>query len=271
MKAALNIAICQMTSTDEVTSNFKQIETLLNSVTAPVDLAFFPENCLYMRLKEGSTIPGLQLSDPVFSQLKELATKKSCALHLGSIPLREGEKLTNASVLVTADGQVECTYRKMHLFDITLDGQKPVKESDIFLHGLKPHILQMRGWKLGQTICYDLRFSELFSVYAKQAVDIILVPSAFLVTTGQAHWEVLLRARAIESQCYIIAAAQAGTHVNSKGDQRKTYGHSMLVSPWGEIIYQAPADLPQAQALQLDPSLIAKVRKQIPMHSHRRF
>jgi predicted amidohydrolase len=271
VKSALNIAICQMTSVDDVSANLNQIEMLLESISGPVDLACFPENCLYMRLKEGSSIPGLDLEDLAFEKLKELAKQKSCFLHLGSIPLREGSKLTNASVLVSPDGKVECTYRKMHLFDITLEGQKPVRESDVFLHGPAPSLLDVHSWKIGQTICYDVRFSELFSVYAKQGADVILVPSAFLVATGHAHWEVLLRARAIESQCYIVAAAQAGTHVNSAGDQRKTFGHSLVVNPWGEIVYQAPADTPQAHVLQLDQSLIEKVRRQIPMRSHRRF
>jgi predicted amidohydrolase len=271
MKSNLAAILCQMTSTDDVESNFRQIERLLQSVPQPADIAFFPENCLYFRMVEGQTIPGLDFQHPVFTELKNLARDKKISLHLGSVPLREGEKLTNASVLVTKDGQVEATYRKMHLFDITLEGDKPIRESDVFHYGPSPSVLTVKDWQLGQTICYDLRFSELFSVYAKQKVDAILVPSAFLVKTGQAHWEILLRARAIESQCYIIAAAQAGAHRNPQGHGRETYGHSLVVSPWGQILVQASAQQAEAHFFELESSKLETVRRQIPMHNHRRL
>lgn len=271
MKANLSAIVCQMTSIDDIEANFQQIEQLIQSVSKPADIVFFPENCLYMRLVEGQAIPGLDFQHPVFAKLKMLAQKKNMALHLGSIPLREEGKLTNASVLVTADGKIEATYRKMHLFDITLEGQKSIRESDVFNHGPVPSVLNVKGWELGQTICYDVRFSELFSVYAKKKVDAILVPAAFLVKTGQAHWEVLLRARAIESQCYIIAAAQAGLHQNPEGHQRSTFGHSLVVNPWGEILVKGSSDRPEAHFFELDFAQIETVRRQIPMHHHRRL
>ncbi len=271
MNQNLKIAVCQMTSIDDVDENFQQMEGLIHSVPTDFDIAFFPENCLYMRLKEGEKIPGLDLSHSVFEQLKKLASERRVSLHLGSVPLKEEDKLVNASILVTPDGAVQCTYRKIHLFDITLDGQKPIRESDVFHHGPTPAVLSMGPWKIGQTICYDLRFAELFSVYAKNSVDAILVPAAFLPQTGQAHWEILLRARAIESQCYIIAAAQAGNHVNSKGDQRKTYGHSMAIDPWGKVIAKGSSDSPEVFVLELEKAKIEAVRRQIPMQGHRRL
>lgn len=271
MKSNLKAIVCQMTSIDDIEANYQQIESLLRSVSQPADIAFFPENCLYMRLVEGQPIPGLSFQHPIFQKLQKLAADRKMILHLGSIPLREGGKLTNASVAVAADGKIEATYRKMHLFDIALEGQAPIRESDVFNHGPTPSVLSVKDWQLGQTICYDIRFSELFSVYAKKKVDVILVPAAFLVKTGQAHWEVLLRARAIESQCYVIAAAQAGTHANPQGSQRKTFGHSMVISPWGEILYQGSSDQPEAHFVELDFKQIETVRRQIPMHSHRRL
>lgn len=271
MQRNLRIAVCQMTSIDDVEENYLQIEKLLKSISVPFDLAVFPENCLYMRLTEGEKISGLALEDPVFDRLKKLASDKRASLHLGSVPLRENGKLTNASVLVTPDGGVQCTYRKMHLFDITLEGQKPIRESDIFNHGTSPAILNMGPWKIGQAICYDLRFAELFSAYAKGEVDAILIPSAFLVRTGQAHWDVLLRARAIESQCYVLAAAQAGVHINSKGDKRMTYGHSLVVNPWGEVTAKGSSEGPEAIVVELEKGQIESVRRQIPMRGHRRL
>src|SRR6185312_9241342 len=205
-----------MTSVDDVEKNFLQCEkAIIEAAAQSAKIIFFPENCLFMRIKEGEKILGLSVADPVFQKLSDLSKKHKIALHLGSVPLRE-------------DGKLKLTYRKIHLFDIELEGQKPIRESDVFHQGARPEILEFEGWKLGQSICYDLRFSELYQAYAKAQVDAILVPTAFLVPTGQAHWEILLRARAIESQAFVIAAAQAGNHVGVRGGQRSTYGHSLV-------------------------------------------
>jgi predicted amidohydrolase len=274
MSENIQIAVCQMTSIDNVDANFLQIQNLLQQVKENPKIVFFPENCLYMRIKEGSPIPGLELSNIVFEKLKNLALQKKVTLHLGSVPLKENGKLVNASIVITSKGEISSTYKKIHLFDIELKDQKPIRESDVFLPGDSPSLLSIDGWKVGQAICYDLRFAELFSRYAKLKVDVVLVPSAFLVPTGQAHWEVLLRARAIESQCFVIAAAQAGTHFSSEShsqNSRKTYGHSLIVSPWGEILAQGSADQPQVIEFCLEKSLIETVRRQIPMNSHRRL
>jgi deaminated glutathione amidase len=275
MSERLQIAICQMTSVDDVEVNFLQIEKLLEKVSPQSRIVFFPENCLYMRLLEGDKIAGLELDDEVFQKLSAQAVKRKLALHLGSVPLRKNDKLTNASVLIDSHGKISSTYEKLHLFDIALEGQKPIRESDAFAHGQGTSDLEIEGWKFGQSICYDVRFSELYSQYAKKSVDVILVPSAFLVSTGKAHWEILLRARAIESQCYLIASAQAGTHrspeSHSQLGERKTYGHSLVVSPWGEILAEGSADQPEVIEFCLEKSAIETVRRQIPMKSHRRL
>lgn len=269
----LKVALIQMTSIDDVETNLKNIEAAVLGLKE-AQIAFFPENCLYMRLLEGQKISGFELSDPVFARLSKLAKEKKIALHLGSVPLREKidgqEKLSNATIFVSVDGKVDCTYRKMHLFDIALEGKKPIRESDAFHHGSEPRVLDFQGIKIGQTICYDLRFAELFSRYANQQVDLIVVPSAFLVPTGKAHWEVLLRARAIESQCFVLAAAQAGVHKSPQGE-RETYGHSLIVSPWGEILSEGNGSGPQVLEMTLNLEQNDKVRAQIPMQAHRRF
>ena len=269
----LKIAVCQMTSIDDVETNLKYIEKVVLSLKK-AEIAFFPENCLYMRLQEGQKISGFDLQDAAFQRLAKLAMQTKIALHLGSVPLREKvggvEKLSNATVFISESGEVRCTYRKMHLFDIALEGQKPIRESDAFHHGPEAQVLNFHQVQIGQTICYDLRFAELFSQYAKQQVEVIVVPSAFLVPTGKAHWEVLLRARAIESQAFVVAAAQAGTHRGAQGE-RQTYGHSLIVSPWGEILAKASADQPEVLEMELDLSQVDKVRRQIPMKAHRRF
>lgn len=265
----LPIAVCQMTSVDDTEANFAQIEKFVREIQF-AKIAFFPENCLYMRLKEGQKIEGLALDDNIFLRLAQLAQNHQIALHLGSLPLREQGKLSNATIFVSRDGQVYCTYRKTHLFDIALEGQTAIRESDVFNHGLGASVLEFEGVRIGQTICYDLRFAELFSQYAKKGVEIIVVPSAFLVSTGMAHWEVLLRARAIESQTFVVAAAQAGIHRSFQGE-RQTFGHSLVVSPWGEVLAKGSADKVELIEMTLDLKLVEKIRRQIPMSLHRRL
>lgn len=261
-----------MTSVDDVEKNFLQMEkAILLAAAQSAAIVFFPENCLYMRIKEGEEIPGVSIADPVFQKLTDLSKKHRVSLHLGSVPLREGGKLSNATIFIE-NGNLKLTYRKIHLFDIELEGHKPIRESDVFHRGLQPEILEFEDWRFGQSICYDLRFAELYLAYAKEKVDAILIPSAFLVPTGQAHWDVLTRARAIESQAFVIAAAQAGTHVSVRGSgQRSTYGHSLVVDPWGRKLVEASPDRAEVLIVELDKKLIQSVRGQIPMHSHRRL
>lgn len=269
----LPIALVQMTSVDDVDANLHQLEKLLEKIFAEGSprLVCFPENCLYMRLVEGEKIEGFTLHHAAFKTLADLAQRYKTHLHLGSVPLYVESHFYNSSVLITPDGEIQPSYQKMHLFDIQLEGQKPLQESDVFRHGQHPHLLEVDGWKIGESICYDVRFAELYAQYARQEVDLILVPAAFLVKTGQAHWEILLRARAIESQAYVVAAAQAGTHQSQRGGARETYGHSLIVDPWGTLLTQM--DRPEAgfRLMTLSREKLSSVRRQIPMKFHRRL
>lgn len=273
MSAELVVAVVQMTSVDDIEANLQQIKHLVQDVFKKNKprLLSFPENCLYLRVVEGEKIEGLSLVHPAFKFLSQLAQQYDAYLHLGSVPLIHEGALFNSSVLITPDGQVLPTYQKLHLFDIQLEGQKPIRESDVFRHGKKPNVIEVDGWRVGETICYDVRFAELFSRYAQEEVDLILVPAAFLVKTGEAHWEILLRARAIESQAFVIASAQAGTHVGKNGKTRETYGHSLIVDPWGGILGQVHENAPGFCVVTLSRERIEKVRQQIPMKSHRRL
>jgi len=274
MSQELRIALCQMTAVDELQRNVQQIETLVAEVPEEpgVRLFCFPENCLYMRILEGEPLPAFSLQDSVFRELAEIARKRRAFIHLGSVPLKMNGILYNSSVLISDEGAIETSYQKIHLFDIQLDGQQPIRESDVFARGSKTGSFMLDGWKIAQTICYDLRFAELFSQYARESVDVILVPSAFLVKTGEAHWEVLLRARAIESQCYIVASAQAGRHRSAKGEtSRETFGNSMVVEPWGAVLSRLSANLKQTSVCVLSKEKISLARKQIPMAAHRRI
>ena len=269
----LQIAVAQMISIDDVESNLQQMESLIQQALkkGTPRLICFPENCLYLRLIEGQKITGFKTEDPVFVKLASLAKRHSVYLHLGSVPLQVDDVLFNSSVLVTAEGEVRATYRKIHLFDIQLEGQKPLRESDVFRHGVKPSLFEIDSWVFGEAICYDLRFAELFSYYAQKEVDAILLPAAFLKKTGEAHWEVLLRARAIESQAYTIASAQGGHHVGVTGAVRETFGHALVADPWGAIVSLQSKPEIGVEVVTLTRESLLKVRRQIPMKSHRRF
>lgn len=271
MSQQLKISVCQMTSTDDVDANLMQMESLIEQVPADVRIAFFPENCLYLRLKEGEVIKGIFPDDPSLLALAKIARQRKLILHLGALPLRLEGHLYNSSILITDQGEIRPTYQKMHLFDIHLENQTAIRESDVFRHGQSPKWFDVDGWKFGETICYDLRFAELYSIYARREADVILIPSSFLVKTGEAHWDVLMRARAIESQCYVVAAAQAGTHRGAKGGLRETYGNSLVVHPWGGIDGQLKEKSPAILTRTLEKSEIEKVRRQIPMKDHRRI
>jgi deaminated glutathione amidase len=252
-----------MTSNDDWGSNQKQILQKLESLPSETEFVSFPENSLYLRLNDKEEFKGIKLDNPIFDPIHAHAKKAGCLIHLGSVPMQDGRGQFNASVLLFPDGKREIIYRKMHLFDVEIAGHRAYRESDLYAHGDSPATFDWKGWKFGASICYDLRFSELYQVYAREKVDVILIPSAFTVPTGKAHWSILLRARAIESQCYVLAAAQAGKH----SEKRETYGHSMIVDPWGEILGESKPG--ETLSAQLDKSKIASVRAQIPMESHR--
>jgi deaminated glutathione amidase len=279
MGSDFKIAVCEMTSVDDVDQNFLQIQNLLSEVvrTGKADLVCFPENSIFFKIGN-QKLPAIPLDHPHIKAIGEWAKKNDAYVHLGSIPLAQDGHVYNASVLIEPSGKVSSPYKKIHLFDVDVVGAPAVRESDNFKHGSSPSVFEIHGWKIGSSICYDLRFSELYSQYAKQGVELILIPSAFIVPTGKAHWEILLRARAIESQCYVAAAAQGGKHVGSNGESRETWGHSMIVSPWGEIeaVCQGEPSKNTTESKRVLRATLTKdrikaVRKQIPMASHRRL
>lgn len=270
---SLSVAVCQLTSNDSVDANVDGIIELLKSIKSPseIDLIAFPENCIYLRLDKNEPPPRLELRDPRLQRLVKTASELKTNLHLGSVPLVEDGRLYNASVLLTSEGETRVLYKKIHLFDVDVEGAAPQRESETFAPGQAGSTFSIKGWKFGSSICYDLRFSELFSRYAKEEVDVILIPAAFLVETGRDHWEILIRARAIESQVYALAAAQGGVHVGMSGTKRSTYGHSLIIGPWGEKIAEGNDSGVQILQATLTKQKIESVRKQIPMKSHRKL
>ena len=270
----IHVALAQLNSNDDTHRNLKKILELIDEAclqNPKPDLIIFPENSVFFRMSSADKVEALPTDSGIWDVLKNKAKSLSVHLHLTTALIDTDQKIYNGSILIRPDGKLELVYRKIHLFDIALTGQKPIRESDVFQFGKKVHIFLIKGFKFGSSICYDIRFSELYAHYAKEEVDVILVPSAFLVKTGEAHWHTLLKARAIESQCYVLAPAQTGNHFSVNGkNQRETYGHSVVVGPWGEIIKEKPDQVGLISA-DLLKSEIHRVREQIPMKSHRRL
>jgi predicted amidohydrolase len=205
--------------------------------------------------------------DQVLAAVRAAAAEAGIWVHLGSLALKgEGGKLVNRGFAIDACGDIRARYDKIHLFDVDLPTGESWRESAMYRAGREAVVVpDTPVGKLGLTICYDLRFPELFQRLSEAGADVIAVPAAFTVPTGMAHWQVLLRARAIEAELFIVAAAQAGLHE----DGRATYGHSLVADPWGELILEMGGE-PGLDFAEIDLARIADVRSRIPVHQHRR-
>ena len=204
-----------------------------------------------------------------YEMLRGLARDHGVFVHGGSFIERAGDKFYNTTVAFGRDGKELVRYRKVHLFDVTTPDGKSYRESDTFGAGVGVATYRAGDLTIGCSICYDLRFAELYRLLAEQGADVIMVPAAFTLQTGKDHWEVLLRARAIETQTYVVAATQTGTYMDGNGE-RATWGHSMIVDPWGHIVAQA-SDYPGFTSAAVDRDYIATVRERIPVRDHRVF
>ena len=266
----MKISLAQLNSNDEISDNLKTVIELIKSAKSNgSEIIIFPENTLFFRIISSEKVQAIRMDGPEIGEISKCCQEQNIAVHL-TTPIEEDGEVYNASVIVSRDGRIKKLYDKMHLFDIELKGQVPIRESDSFKHGAEPQIFEFGGFKFGSSICYDVRFAELYNWYAKKEVDVILIPSAFLVKTGKAHWEVLLRARAIESQCYVLAPAQSGIHLSKNAaETRETYGHSMAINPWGEVL-EKKAEGVGLLNFELKQEEIHMVRRQIPMSKHRR-
>ena len=205
--------------------------------------------------------------DEVLASVRKAAAKAGIWVHLGSLALKgDSGKLVNRGFVIDDLGEVRARYDKIHLFDVDLPTGESWRESAMYEAGEGAVIVSDTPvGKLGLTICYDLRFPELFQRLSDAGADLISVPAAFTVPTGRAHWRVLLRARAIEAELFVVAAAQAGRHE----DGRDTYGHSLVADPWGEVLLEMGEE-PGLSFAEIDLKRIADVRSRIPVHQHRR-
>ncbi|RVD37308.1 carbon-nitrogen hydrolase family protein [Mesorhizobium sp. M4B.F.Ca.ET.215.01.1.1] len=199
--------------------------------------------------------------DIIVSTARKLARELGIFLHIGSTAiLRADGKLANRALLFAPDGATIASYDKIHMFDVDLDNGESWRESAAYEPGTEAVVAEIGGAKLGFAVCYDLRFPQLFRAEALAGADLLSVPAAFTRQTGEAHWHVLLRARAIENGAYVIAAAQGGLHE----DGRETYGHSLIVDPWGRIVAEAAHDQPAVIVAEIDPAQSLAARRKIP-------
>jgi len=206
--------------------------------------------------------------DPTFATLREVARKLSIYIHLGSLAVKASpEKAANRGFLIDRKGDIAARYDKIHMFDVDLAGGESYRESNTYRAGELAVVADLPWGRLGLTVCYDLRFPALYRALAEAGASFLAIPSAFTKQTGEAHWHVLMRARAIENGCYVFAAAQGGKHEHD----RETFGHSLVVDPWGKIIAEGSTE-PGVIFAEVDPAEVAAARSRVPSLSHgRRF
>ena len=269
------LSAIQMLSSSDANKNLVQLNVLLATLSpTPGQLVLLPENALCLAAKDGYFALSEHLGDGYYqTQLSALAKRYQCYLVCGSFPIKstQTDKIFTTCLVFSPLGDLISFYHKIHLFDAQVtDSIASYRESDTFIPGQEVKLFNCDyasdSVKIGLTICYDLRFPGLFQTLRGQGADILLVPAAFTHTTGQAHWLPLLQARAIENQCYIIAANQGGEHQCG----RQTYGHSMIISPWGEVLKQLQYGEGCIQ-YPFEKSSLQKIRLTMPILAHNRF
>jgi predicted amidohydrolase len=262
-------AAVQMTSTADVERNLDAAERLVAAAAERgARLVGLPENFAFLR-SEGTPVPEPQALDgPWVRRMADQARRHRLTLLLGSLPERiEGDaRVYNTSVLLGPDGAVLAVYRKIHLFDIDVPGLEHLKESRAVRRGEDVVVADSPAGRIGLSICYDVRFPELYRRLVREGARILAVPSAFTDRTGKDHWEVLLRARAIENLAYVLAPAQVGAH----GRGRASHGHAMVIDPWGTIVAQV-GDEPGFALAEIDFDRLERLRRELPALDHRRL
>ena len=265
-EACLRVALIQMVSAPDLDHNLRRAEALIEEAASrDAQLVSLPEYFCLLGRRDTDKV-GLREpwgEGPIQQFLVDVAKRYKIWLAGGTIPIQcqDPRRVRNSQLMIDPLGQVRARYDKIHLFGFQ-KGSERFNESDTIEPGSSPVLCDIGHWRFGMSICYDLRFPELYRRLAP--ADALLVPSAFTYTTGQAHWEILLRARAIENQCYVLAAAQGGEHPNG----RRTWGHSMVIDPWGEVMAQQ-AEAEAVVFASLERERIAQVRGMLPALAHR--
>jgi nitrilase len=275
----MRVSVVQMSPTADKTENIAQASRLIAGAVAGErpDLVALPEiwTCLG-GTREQKFAAAEALPEPggtgggAYEFLRRMAVTNNIHVHGGSIGELSGGRLYNTSLVFAPSGRELARYRKIHLFDITTPDGTGYRESETYGAGEQVVTCDIGDLKVGLAICYDVRFPELFLALRRRHVDLIMLPAAFTLQTGKDHWEVLLRARAIETQTWFAAPACTGPHLGAKGDTRFTYGHSMIVDPWGHVVARA-SDGPGWATAAIDKARTARVRADMPVLEHRKL
>ncbi len=271
MKAAL----LQITSSDIPADNVAMVQEMARRAAGEgAGFVLTPEvtHCLSASRTHQSDVLHLEQDDPSLKAFQTLAAELGVWLSIGSMAVKTGDadgRFANRSFLISPNAEIVARYDKIHMFDVTVSETETYHESKGYRPGTRAVVAETPFAALGLSICYDLRFAYLYRALAQAGAQVLLIPSAFSPVTGAAHWESLLRARAIETGCYVLASAQTGTHPTSRGKQRRTYGHTMAVAPWGEVLVDGGTE-PGIHMVDLDLSAVSKARQKIAALDHDR-
>lgn len=269
MSTGFTAGLVQITSSDDLAGNIATASELIRRAAGEgADLVLTPENTTMITPGRKNILAQAapEESHPALPAFATLAQELKIWLLIGSLTIRLGEETAaNRSYLFAPDGNIAARYDKIHMFDVEIPDGQSYRESATFRPGDRAVTADLPWGRLGLTICYDVRFPHLYRDLAKAGASFLSVPAAFTAFTGQAHWHVLLRARAIETGCFVFAPAQCGTHAAG----RQTYGHSLVIAPWGEVLAEA-GEAPGVVTARIDPAKIDEARRMVPALSHDR-
>lgn len=271
----MKIGLLQLNVSDDPAANLVTTLSLIEDAAVEgAEFVLTPEvtNCLSNSKRHQDTVLCRQDDDPTLAALQQAAAKFGIWLLIGSLGLKTDDpdgRFANRCFLINPTGEIVDWYDKIHMFDVKISESESYQESAGYRPGTRAVVADAGFAKIGMTICYDMRFPVLFRDLAQAGAQIITTPAAFSPVTGEAHWESLLRARAIETGCFIIAPAQTGTHAALTGKERSTHGHSLVISPWGEVLLDAGRD-PGMVCLEIDMDDVARARQRVPSLNHNR-
>jgi deaminated glutathione amidase len=269
--AAFRVGLIQMRSSRSPAENRDAAVALIEQAKRDgADYVQTPEMTNIMEVKRDNLFAAIlpEEQDATLAAFRELARRLAIWVHVGSLAVKVSpERAANRSFLIDPRGDIKARYDKIHMFDVDLANGESYRESRSYQPGELAMVADLPWGRLGLTICYDLRFPALYRALAEAGSSFLAIPSAFTRQTGEAHWHILNRARAVENGCFVLAAAQGGTHQSG----RETYGHSMVIDPWGNVIAEG-GDAPGVVIAEIDPSLVGKARGRVPSLQHgRRF
>ena len=271
----MRAGLVQMTSTDRVEDNLAEVRRLIaQAVAGGADFVLTPEvtNCISSDREHQRRVLRHEEEDATLAALRAEAAEAGIWLLIGSLALKTRDpdgRFANRSFLIGPDGGIVARYDKIHMFDVTISETESYRESAGYRPGARAVLAETPFARLGMTVCYDVRFPHLYRRLAQAGAEVLTVPAAFNDTTGAAHWESLLRARAIECGAWVLAPAQTGFHAAATGKPRRTHGHSLVVAPWGEVVADGGTE-PGVIYAEIDLGQVARARARVPSLTHDR-